>query len=137
MNFRISTDGNSKDIAEIKDMLEAYNTAKGAKAEKTPLGVYYEDGEGKKLAGLTGDIFGNWFFIDFLFVSDCLRGQGIGKKLLATAEEEAKKRGCKYAFLYTNAFQAPGFYEKLGYKCVFSLKEFPKTGERFYYTKEL
>lgn len=137
MNFRISTDGNTEDINEIKTLLEAYNTSKGAKADKTPICVYYEDDNGKKLAGLTGNAFGNWFFIDFLFVDEALRGQGMGKKIIALAEEEAVRQGCKYAFVSTNAFQAPEFYIKQGYKVAFTIKEFPVNGQRFYYTKEL
>ena len=50
---------------------------------------------GRKLAGLTGETFGNWLCIRYLFVSEQLRGQGIGGKLLQAAEEEARKRGCK------------------------------------------
>ena len=34
-------------------------------------------------------------------------------------------------------FQAPKFYEKHSYKEVFTLKKYPYTGERYYYTKEL
>ena len=92
---------------------------------------------GKKLAGLTGNAFGNWFFIDFLFVDEALRGQGMGKKIIALAEDEAVRQGCKYAFVSTNAFQAPEFYIKQGYKVAFTIKEFPVNGQRFYYTKEL
>ena len=66
-----------------------------------------------------------------------LRGQGIGSKIMSAAETEAKKRGCKYAFVDTFSFQAPGFYTKLGYQEVFALTEYPYTGARYYYTKEL
>ena len=137
MNFRISTDGNANDIFEIKSKLEAYNVSHGAGADKTPLGIYYEDEQGNKQAGLVANIFGNWLFVEFLFVSESLRGQGIGGKLLSAAEQEAKRLGCKYAYLTTNAFQAPGFYEKMGYKCVFVLEEFPRDGKKFHFTKEL
>ena len=34
-------------------------------------------------------------------------------------------------------FQAPEFYVKHGYKQVFELSEYPKTGKRHYYKKEL
>ena len=37
----------------------------------------HEDETGQKLAGLTGETFGNWLCIQYLFVSEQLRGQRI------------------------------------------------------------
>lgn len=68
--------------------------------------------------------------IQYLFVSEQLRGQRIGSKLLETAEAEAKKRGCKYAFVDPFSFQAPTFYKNHGYREVFTLEEYPYTGKR-------
>ena len=137
MNFRITNDGNQSDIDEIHNMLRSYNLSQREKAENIPLGVYYEDETGKKLAGLTGKTFGNWLCINYLFVSENLRNQGIGSKIIISAENEARNRGCKYVFVDTFSFQAPAFYEKLGYRCVFSLTNYPYTEERHYYIKEL
>ena len=53
------------------------------------------------------------------------------------AEESQKKEGVSIHFVDTFNFQAPKFYEKHGYKEVFALKNYPYTGERYYYTKEL
>ena len=97
----------------------------------------HEDETGQKLAGLTGETFGNWLCIQYLFVSEQLRGQRIGSKLLEAAEAEARKRGCKYAFVDTFSFQAPTFYKNHGYMEVFTLEEYPYTGKRHYYTKKL
>ena len=72
-----------------------------------------------------------------MYVRDDLRGQGLGSKILEMAEKESKTRGCKYSFVNTFQFQAPNFYKKHGYKEVFVLREYPYTGERYYYTKEL
>ena len=137
MDFRITNDVKQQDINEIIEMLEAYNHRCGVNDDSIPVGIFYEDENGKKLAGLTGVAYGNWFSINFLFVGEELRGKGIGKKLLLMAEEEAKAKGCKYAFVNTNSFQAPWLYEKLGYQCVFTQKEFPYNGEKYYYTKVL
>lgn len=137
MDFRITDDGNQRDIDEIYEMLKLYNLSNREKSENVPLGIYYEDENGKKLAGLTGETFGNWLCIHYLFVAENLRNQGIGSKIMLSAENEAQKRGCKYVFVDTFSFQAPQFYEKLGYKCVFTLREYPYTGERYYYVKEL
>lgn len=137
MNIRITNDGNERDIDEIHRLLKAYNLSRREKSEDIPIGVYYEDECGKKLAGLTGETFGNWLCIKYLYVDEKLRGQGIGTQIMELAEKEARSRGCRYAFVDTFSFQAPGFYKKLGYQEVFALTEYPYTGARYYYTKEL
>jgi GNAT superfamily N-acetyltransferase len=95
MNFRITDDGDARDIHEIYELLKAYNLSRREASQNVPIGVFLEDEAGRKLAGLTGETFGNWLCIQLLFVSEQLRGQGIGGKLLQAAEEEARKRGCK------------------------------------------
>ena len=137
MNFRITDDGDERDINEIHEMLREYNLSRREASANVPLGIFYEDEDGRKSAGLTGETFGNWLCIKFLFVSEPLRGKGIGSELLELAEREAKRRGCKYAFVDTFSFQAPAFYKKHGYREVFTLEEYPYTGRRHYYTKEL
>lgn len=137
MNFRVTKDVNQNDIDEIHEMLKLYNRRNREASENIPLGVFYEDESGRKLAGLTGETFGNWLCINYLFVSENLRNQGIGSKIIISAENEARNRGCKYVFVDTFSFQAPKFYEKLGYKEVFSLNEYPYTQRRHYYIKKL
>ena len=137
MTLRITNDGNERDIEEIHRMLKAYNLRNRETSESVPLGIFYEDAAGKKQAGLTGETFGNWLCIQYLFVEESLRGQGVGSRILSAAETEAKKRGCKYAFVDTFSFQAPEFYRKSGYREVFALTEYPYTGARYYYTKVL
>jgi ribosomal protein S18 acetylase RimI-like enzyme len=53
------------------------------------------------------------------------------------AEEIAANRGCLGIRLDTFSFQAPGFYEKLGYRIFGRLANHPKGHERIYYFKEL
>jgi N-acetylglutamate synthase-like GNAT family acetyltransferase len=137
MKIRITDDGNQSDIDDIHAMLKEYNLSHREASKNVPIGIFYEDENNKKLAGLTGETFGNWLCIRYLFVADQLRKMGIGSELLAAAEKEAKQRGCKYAFVDTFSFQAPEFYKKHGYKEVFSLNEYPYKGKRHYYTKEL
>lgn len=136
MKFRITDDGDKKDIKEIFEMLKEYNLSNREASKNIPIGIFYEDENNKKLAGLTGETFGNWLCIHYLFVAEHLRKTGIGSELLIAAEKEAKQRGCKYVFVDTFSFQAPEFYKKHGYKEVFTLDNYPYTGKRYYYTKE-
>ena len=121
----------------IGDLIRSYNRSKREKAESEPLNLYVEDEHGEIMAGLVAETFGNWLEIEYLFVKEDLRGQGIGSQLLQQAESEAKKRNCRFAFVNTYQFQAPAFYQKYGYKKVFTMKDYPYTGQRHYYQKDL
>lgn len=121
----------------IGDLIRSYNRSKREAAESEPLNIYVEDDSGELMAGLVGETFGNWLEIEYLFVKEDIRGQGIGSQLLQQAESEAKKRNCRYVFVNTYQFQAPAFYQKYGYKEVFILKDYPYTGQRHYYQKDL
>ena len=137
MNFRITDDGDARDIHEIYGLLKAYNLSRREASQNVPIGVFLEDEADRKLAGLTGETFGNWLCIKYLWVSESRRGQGVGSRLLAAAEQEALRRGAKNVFLDTFSFQAPGFYRKHGYQEVFRLAELPYTGYRAYFIKKL
>ena len=121
----------------IGDLIRSYNRSKRETAESEPLNLYAEDDSGELMAGLVAETFGNWLEIEYLFVKEDLRGQGIGSQLLQQAESEAKKRNCRFAFVNTYQFQAPASYQKHGYKEVFTLKDYPYDGQRHYYQKEL
>ena len=127
----------SQKAQEIGDLIRSYNRSKRETAESESLNLYVEDEHGQLLAGLVAETFGNWLEIEYLFVKEELRGQGIGSQLLQQAESEAKKRNCRFAFVNTYQFQAPAFYQKYGYKEVFTMKDYPYTGQRHYYQKEL
>lgn len=114
-----------------------FNLSNREESENVPIGVFCEDKDGKKTAGLTGETFGNWLCIQYLYVDNEYRGQGIGRNLLLAAEKEAAERGCKYVFVDTFSFQAPEFYKKMGYETVFVLDQYPYTGKRYYFSKVL
>ena len=136
MHIRLDNTESQKS-QEIGNLIRSYNRSKREAAESEPLNLYVEDDSGELMAGLVAETFGNWLEIEYLFVKEDLRGQGIGSKLLQQAESEAKKRNCRYVFVNTYQFQAPAFYQKHGYKEVFTLKDYPYTGQRHYYQKDL
>ena len=136
MHIRLE-DTESQKAQKIGELVRSYNRSKREAAESEPLNLYVEDDSGELLAGLVAETFGNWLEIEYLFVKEELRGQGIGSQLLQQVESEAKKRNCRYVFVNTYQFQAPAFYQKHGYQEVFTLKDYPCTGQRHYYQKEL
>ena len=136
MHIRLENTESQK-AQKIGELVRSYNRSKREAAESEPLNLYIEDEHGRLLAGLVAETFGNWLEIEYLFVKEDLRGQGIGSQLLQEAEIEAKKRNCRYVFVNTYQFQAPAFYQKYGYKEVFALKDYPYSGQRHYYQKDL
>jgi GNAT superfamily N-acetyltransferase len=75
-----------------------------------------EGGEGEIVGGLIA--YSRWreFFIDLIALPEHLRGQGLGARLLAMAEAEARTRGCGLIWLDSYAFQSNGFYERHGFE---------------------
>ncbi len=89
------------------------------------------------VGGVIGETHWGWFCITLMWVKEELRGRGYGGRLLSLAEEEARKRGARHAYLDTFSFQAPGFYKKHGYQVFGELKDFPPGHQRYYMTKQL
>lgn len=125
------------DEAAVYQGLLQYNLARLEDKNPRQLGIFLRNGQGVPTAGLIGVTHGNWLSIQYLWVSEPLRRQGWGGEMLKRAESAAVARGCRFAFVDTFSFQAPAFYEQHGYRGVFALTEYPLTGKRFYYTKQL
>ena len=130
MQFRLEN-RESKKTQELGNLIRAYNQSKREPSKSEPLNIYVEDQQGNLIAGMVAETFGNWLEIEYLYVQEDFRGQGIGSNILNRAEKEARERKCKYSFVNTYQFQAPDFYKKHGYEEVFALKEYPYTGERY------
>ena len=117
--------------------LNAFNDAKAGIDPWRPLVITLTDNAGAIVGGLWGSTGYTWLYVELLVVPAAQRGQGMGTRLLALAESEARGRGCTSAWLDTFEFQARGFYERLGYECFGELKEYPPGFARFFMRKNL
>lgn len=94
--------------------------------------------EQKKLSAiLTADILWDWVYIDEIWVSPDCRGKGLGRHLMQLAEELAKSRSLQGLWLWTQSWQAEGFYERLGYYQFTRFDNFPKGYSRIGFRKVL
>jgi GNAT superfamily N-acetyltransferase len=89
------------------------------------------------VGGVIGATHWDWLHIDLMWVKEELRGRGYGHQLLVAAEDAARQRGAKNAYLDTFSFQAPDFYEQHGYQVFGELQDFPSGHRRYYLTKQL
>jgi GNAT superfamily N-acetyltransferase len=87
--------------------------------------------------GLTARIGFGWMFVELLFVPERLRGQGVGRQLMQQAEVVARQHQCVGIWLDTFTFQAPGFYQKLGYALFGEITNYPPGSSRFFLHKHL
>jgi len=137
MQPEITDNVTAQDLDEVRLGLNAYNSKFFDVDVIRSIGVFIRDEQGRKLAGLTGSTTGSWLRIDMLWVSETLRGQGAGSKLMQAAEQEARDRGCRYAQVDTTSFQARPFYEKRGYTLRLTLADYVDHHQRHYLTKHL
>jgi GNAT superfamily N-acetyltransferase len=89
------------------------------------------------VAGLHGWTWGGWLKVNYLWVNAEERRQGRGRQLLLMAEAEARMRGCSHATLNSFSFQAPVFYQRLGYRIVGTLEGFPEGHRSYALVKDL
>lgn len=102
-----------------------------------PVAILLKDDDGMTIGGLWAKCYYDWMFVEYLAVPRSLRGQNIGARIMAAAEARAAALGCVGLWLDTFAFQAPGFYEKLGFTIFGRLPNHPVGGERLFFMKRL
>jgi GNAT superfamily N-acetyltransferase len=95
------------------------------------------DPSGAVVGGLWGRSYYHWMSVTLLFVPEALRGQGVGTRLLAMAEAEARAEGCVGIWLDTFSFQAPDFYPRHGYARFGAIADYPAPHGRHFFSKRL
>ncbi len=110
-----------------------------ADADRTfkTFGIFDYDSNKEICAGVSVLVHPGWAYIDLLWVSEGMRGKGLGRQLMNKAEDESKNRGCHSAYLWTQDFEAPRFYEKLGYTRFVVFEDFIPGHQRIGFMKRL
>src|SRR5258708_25815838 len=99
-------------------------------------GLLVRDDADSIRAGLIGNLYAGWLFINLLWVHSDLRRTGIGSELIAEAERRAIAFGCHSAYVDTFSFQGPEFYPKFGYEA-FGTIDYPPDHKRIFLRKHL
>jgi ribosomal protein S18 acetylase RimI-like enzyme len=121
----------------VADHLDTYNVAVTGFHEYSPVNLFLRDAGDEVVGGLLGSIWGGVLYVRILWVSETLRGRGFGRRLMEMAERRAMERGCRHVFLDTFSFQAPGFYENLGYQTYAKAEDWPVGHAHHFLRKDL
>jgi GNAT superfamily N-acetyltransferase len=123
--------------------LEERVTAATARAtghdDERPLAVLARDGRAL-VGGVCGWTWGGCCELQYLWVDEGHRGQGLGTALLDAAEAEAARRGCELVVLLTHAVStgADGQrYTRRGYELVGRVDDYPRGDAALWYRKRL
>jgi GNAT superfamily N-acetyltransferase len=135
--LRIEDDPRQAEVAALEDRLHRYNVAATGHDDGRWLAIFVRDPTGEIMAGLHGWTWGGTGFVRTLWVREDLRRQGMGARLLQTAEREAARRGCREMRLDSHGYQAPGFYRRLGYEQIGELPGWPAGTTCMFFRKAL
>ena len=136
-DFTVQDSPDEHDVESLRKSLSQYNLNQSTIGESEELAIFLKDERDQIRAGIYGQLWGQCLDVDYLWVHADLRGQGYGQKLLLELEIEAARRGCNQIFLDTYSFQAPDFYQKLGYE-IWGVKDgYPNQHRKYFLKKRL
>lgn|SRR5690606_1526119 len=140
MNVKVTDKIDQESYDRVVELLVEYNLSKTQQFKNEinkPIEIIVRNNNGEIIGGLYGRSIWGTLEIKTFVVKTENRNEGIGRKLIIEAEKEAKNRNCRFISLDTFSFQAPEFYEKLGFKKIGTETDFPKGFEKYYYRKEI
>ena len=117
----------------------AYHSSKGhiRKEKDDYLSIVIKNQKNNILGAIVVSFRWGAMHIETLWINESIRKKGWGTKLMKKVEKEAIKRKCHLSYTDTFSWQAPKFYEKLGYTLYGKLNDYPKGGSLSYYAKRL
>jgi GNAT superfamily N-acetyltransferase len=114
-----------EDQLELDRLVDSHNLERSGIQDARLLSIMLRLRAGALFAGLHGYTWGGYCEVKSLWVAKERRGKGLGSLLLASAEREAQRRGCRRVLLTTHSFQAPDFYFRHGYREIANIADCP------------
>lgn len=135
LRITMSAKPSEADYQAILKPLHEYNIDRAGDPNIRPVALLLTDETGNTVGGLWGQIAYDWFVIELLSVPAECRGTGLGRALMAQADEVAQSNDCIGIWLDTFEFQAFEFYIKLGFETFGVLDDHPVGKNRFFLRK--
>ncbi|MES2525353.1 MAG: GNAT family N-acetyltransferase [Gemmatimonadota bacterium] len=126
-----------EDVETVIRGLRQFNTSFIGEPNMQSVQIFLRNEHGAVVGGLLGHSVYRWMFVAKLWVSEEVRGRGLGSALIEAAETEARARDCLGLYLDTFEYQARPFYEKHGFELFGTLEGYPPGYRQFYLAKRL
>jgi len=136
LSITVSSDTDNSEAAHVATSLAGEVLADFGPRDETPLSIVARDGD-TVVGGLNGSTHWGWCYIRHLWVDAAWRRHGLGQRLLAEVETQAKARGCKGLYVDTFSEAAVAFYERAGFTRFGRIEGFPPGHARTFLQKRL
>lgn len=132
----LAEDPAAADRDAIVRPLVAFNAETFGPSGYRQIALLLRDATGGTAGGLWAKASFGWLYVELLVVPEAARGQGMGAALMARAEEEARRLGCRG--VWVDCFMPlRGFYERAGYVAFGAIPDHPEGVERVFLRKTL
>ena len=114
------------EIDAIEDSIHAHNRQAVGRNDAEGLGFVIRD-EAQRIIGVAaGYSWAGTSELKQMWVDQAYRGRGYARQLLDAFSAEAARRGVRRIWVASYDFQAPGMYEKAGFKRVTEFAGWPE-----------
>ena len=134
---RFTREGHAELDAFLADRIYEFNAKTTGFDDGEVFGAAVRSPGDDVVAAVTGHTWGGTCHVTHLWVHEAHRHKGLGSLLMNAVEGEARRKGCRQVILATHSFQAPAFYERLGYRRQASIPQYPAGHAQLHYRKSL
>src|SRR5215831_1709466 len=114
------------EIDAIEDRLYDSNSYATGRHDGQGLGFVIRDEVGQMIGVAAGYTWSGISELKQMWIDEAYRGRGYARALLSAVVAEACSRGARRIWVASYEFQAPGFYEKSGFKRMAEFEGWPE-----------
>ena len=137
MTLQLETrhDLSPNEIDAIEDRLYDHNSHATGRHDGQGLGFVIRDEAGQMIGVAAGYTWAGISELKQMWVDQAYRGRGYARALLDAFVEEARSRGVRRIWVASYDFQAPGMYEKAGFKRMAEFEGGPRATSMWFSAK--
>jgi ribosomal protein S18 acetylase RimI-like enzyme len=114
------------ELEAVEDRLYEYNRTVTGRADGEGIGFVIRDTAGRTVGVAAGYTWAGVSEIKQMWVDEAYRGRGYGRALLDAMIVESRRRGAQRIWVASYEFQAPGMYERAGFKRMAEFEGWPE-----------